>query len=143
MDSNLFQLINSTFCQKRRWVLFTWSLEMTHFHAFGDFVFSRKYQMSSLILVIGHICSSLLRSNIKMVTTDEIREYLNTLNSMQIISLRGRLVDKKASSIRQNLEPSHVLLVVLELLREQIHNRFEWIQIILMSVPELLDKIRK
>ena len=78
-----------------------------------------------------------------MVTTDEIREYLKTLNSMQIISLRGRLVDKKASLIRQNLEPSHVLLVVLELLREQIHNRFEWIQIILMSVPELLDKIRK
>ena len=80
---------------------------------------------------------------IKMVTTNEIREYLNTLNSMQIIWLRARLVDKKASLIRQNLEPSHELLVVLELLREQIHNRFEWIQIILMSVPELMDKIRK
>ena len=60
-----------------------------------------------------------------MVTTDEIREYLNTLNSMKIIWLRGRLVDKKVILIRQNLEPSHELLVVLELLREQIHNRFD------------------
>ena len=46
---------------------------------------------------------------------------------MQIIWLRGRLVDKKASLIKQNLEPSHELLVVLNLSREQIHNRFEWI----------------
>ena len=46
---------------------------------------------------------------------------------MQIIWLRARLVNKKASLIRQNLEPSHVLLAVLELLREQIHNRYEWI----------------
>ena len=51
-----------------------------------------------------------------MVTTDEIGEYLNTLNSMQIFRLRGRLVDKKANLIRQNLEPSHEFLVVLNLL---------------------------
>ena len=76
---------------------------------------------------LGHMYYSVLMSNIKMVTTDEIREYLNTLNSMQIIWLRGRLDDKKASLIRQNLEPSHELLVVLDFLREQIHNRFEWI----------------
>ena len=43
----------------------------------------------------------------------------------------------------QVLEPSYELLVVLELLREQIHNRFEWIHITLMSVPEIMDKIRK
>ena len=66
-------------------------------------------------------------SNIKMVTTDEIREYLNTLNSMQSIWLGSRLIDKEASLIRQNLEPSHELLVVFDLLREQIHNRLEWI----------------
>ena len=78
-----------------------------------------------------------------MVTIDEIREYLNTLSGMQTVWLRARLNDKRASLIRQNLEPSYELLVVLELLREQIHNRFEWIRSILMSVPELMDKIRK
>ena len=62
---------------------------------------------------------------------------------MQIVWLRARLVDKRASLIRPNLEPSCDLLVVLELLKGQIHNRFDWIHIILMSVPELMDKIRK
>ena len=92
---------------------------------------------------LGHMCFSVQMSSIKMVTIDKIREYLNTLSSMQIVWLRARLNDKRASLIRQNLEPSYELLVVLELLREQIHNRFEWIRIILMSVPELMDKIRK
>ena len=92
---------------------------------------------------LGCMCFSVQMSSIKMVTIDEIRECFNTLNSMQIVWLRARLVDTRASLIRQNLEPSYQLLVVLELLREQIHNRFEWIQIILMSVPELMDKIRK
>ena len=74
---------------------------------------------------LGHLCFSVQMSCIKMVTIDEIREYLNTLNSVQIVWLWARLADKRASLIRQNLEPSYELLVVLELLREQIHNRFE------------------
>ena len=113
----------------------------------GDDIFSCIWgtfspEISDEQFNLGHMCYSVQMSNINMVTTDEIRDYLNTLNSMDIIWLRGILVDKKASLIRQNLQPSHEPMVVLDLLREQIHNRFEWIQIILVSVPELMDKIR-
>ena len=46
---------------------------------------------------LGHMCFSVQTSSIKMVTIDEIREYLNTLSSMQIVWLRARLNDKRAS----------------------------------------------
>ena len=74
-------------------------------------------------------------SNMNMLTQDKIRNYLNTLNTRDIIWLRFKLTDKKASYLKQNLPPPHELLVVLDLLKEQIHNRFEWIRIIQMCVP--------
>ena len=83
-----------------------------------DFFSSWKYQMSYLIWVIGHICSSVQMSNMNMLSHDEIRAYLNTLKTMDIIWLRFRLSDKKASYIRQNIQPPHELLVVLDLLKE-------------------------
>ena len=59
-----------------------------------------------------------------MATTDEVRDYLNSLNTMDIIWLGFRLNDQKVIS-QQNLQPSHAFLVVLALIKEQIHNRFE------------------
>ena len=96
---------------------------------------------SSLIWVIGHICSCVQMNNMNMLTQDKIRDYLNTLNTRDIIWLRFRWSDKKVNYLRQNLQPPHELLVVVDLLKEQVHNRFEWIRIIQMCVPELMDKI--
>ena len=81
---------------------------------------------------LGHLSYSFQLRN--MVTTDEVRDYLNSLNTMDIIWLGFRLNDQKAILLRQNLQPSHALLVVLALIKEQIHNRFEWIRIIQMAV---------
>ena len=48
MDSNLFQLKSSTFCETYRLVLVTWGIYLTYFQAsVGLFVW--KNQMSSLI----------------------------------------------------------------------------------------------
>ena len=64
MASNLFQLTSSTLPETERWVMVTWGLEMTYFHAsVGHFCFW-KYQMSSLIWVIGHLARD--ASNVKM-----------------------------------------------------------------------------
>ena len=62
-----------------------------------------------------------------IVTIDEVRDYLNSLNTMDIIWLGFRLNDQKAILLRQNLQHFHELLVVLALIKEQIPNRFEWI----------------
>ena len=121
------------------WSLWAWRRHI--FMHLGDFSFSWKYQMSSLIWVIGHICSSVQMSNMNMLSHNKIRDHLNTLNTRDIIWLRFRLTDKKASYLRQNLQPPHELLIVLNLLKEQIHDRFEWIRIIQMCVSELMDKI--
>ena len=86
--------------------------------------------MSSLIWLIGHVCSGVQMSNRNMLSQDKIRDYLYTLNTRDIIWLRFRLTDKKASYLRQNLQLPHELLVVLDLLKEQIQNRFKWIRII-------------
>ena len=62
-----------------------------------------------------------------MVTIEKFMDYLNSLNTMDNIWLGFRLNDQKAILFRQNLQPSHALLAVLALIKEQIHNRFEWI----------------
>ena len=69
--------------------------------------------------------------------------YLNTLNTMEIIHLRGRIEDKRASLVWQNKPVPLDLLIVLLLLREQVYHRFELIRIIQMAVPEAMAKIRK
>ena len=72
-----------------------------------------------------------------------MRDYLNSLNTMQIVWLRGRISDKKASLIWQNLPVPQDLLIVLYLLRRQVNYRFELIRIIQMAAPEAMAKIRK
>ena len=69
--------------------------------------------------------------------------YLNTLNTMEIIHLRGRIEDKRTSLIWQNKPVSLDLLLVLLLLGKQVYHRFELIRIILIAVPEAMAKIRK
>ena len=48
MDSNLFQLKNSTFCKTYSWVLATWGFLPTYFQASVGLVFW-EYQTDSLI----------------------------------------------------------------------------------------------
>ena len=62
---------------------------------------------------------------------------------MELIHLRGRFEDKRASLIQQNKPVPLGLLLVLLLLREQVYHRFELIRIIQMAVPEAMVKIRK
>ena len=56
MDSNLFQLKSSTFCEIYRWVVVTWGLLPTYFQASVGLVFW-EYQTVSLIWVIGHLAT--------------------------------------------------------------------------------------
>ena len=56
MDSNLFQLKNSTFCKTYRWVLVIWGFLPTYFQASVRLVFW-EYQTGSLIWVIGHLAT--------------------------------------------------------------------------------------
>ena len=74
---------------------------------------------------------------------DGKRNYLSTLNTMEIIYLRARINDKKISLIWQKLPVPQDLLIVLYLLTEQVYDRFELIKIILMAVPAAMAKIRK
>ena len=48
MDSNLFQLKNSTFCETYRWVPVIWGFLLTYFKHLWDF-FLWEYQIDSLI----------------------------------------------------------------------------------------------
>ena len=56
MDSNLFQVRSSTFCETYRWVLVTWGFLPRDFQPSVGLVFM-EYQMSSLIWDIGHLLS--------------------------------------------------------------------------------------
>ena len=56
MDSNLFQLKSSTFCETCRWVLVTGGYLPTYFQASVGPVFW-EYQTGSLIWVIGHLAT--------------------------------------------------------------------------------------
>ena len=56
MDSNLFQLKSSTFCETYKSVPVTWEFLLTYFQASVGLVFW-EYQTGSLIWVIGHLAT--------------------------------------------------------------------------------------
>ena len=56
MDSNLFQLKSNTFCETYRWVPVTLGFLLTYFQASVG-LFFWKYQIGSLIWVIGHLAT--------------------------------------------------------------------------------------
>ena len=67
--------------------------------------------------------------------------YFNTLNTVEILELWAIFEDKRANLLQQNRPmPLDIFLVIL-LLREQVHHRFELIRIILMEIPETMNKI--
>ena len=67
----------------------------------------------------------------------------NTLNTVEILELQSIFEDKRANLMWQNRPvPLDILLVILSL-REQVYHRFELIRIILMAIPETMDKINK
>ena len=69
--------------------------------------------------------------------------YFHTLNTVEILELWSIFEDKRANLMRQNRRvPLNILLVIL-LLREQVYHRFELIGIILMAIPETMDKINQ
>ena len=69
--------------------------------------------------------------------------YFNTLNTMEILELQSKFADKRAQLMQQNRPVPLDILLVLLLLREQVHHRFELIRIILMAIPETMDKINQ
>ena len=83
------------------------------------------------------MCFSVQMSSIKMLNVDEARAYLSSLNTIDVILLGNRLGDQKAKLLRENKQPSEALLTVLALINKQI------IRIILMAIPETMDKINK
>ena len=78
-----------------------------------------------------------------MLNVDKVRAYLSSLNTMALIWLGNRLGDQKAKVLRENKQPSEALLTVLALINEHILDRFELIRIILMAIPEKMDKINQ
>ena len=67
--------------------------------------------------------------------------YFNTQNTVEILELWAIFEEKRANLMQQNGPvPLDILLVIL-LLREQVHHRFELIRIILMATPEIMNKI--
>ena len=94
-------------------------------------------------LNLGHMCLSVQMSSIKMVNVDDVRAYLSSLNTMDVIWLGNRLCDQKAKLFRENSQPSEALLTVLALINEQILDRFELIRIIQMAVPKAMARIKR
>ena len=72
-----------------------------------------------------------------------MRNYLTSLNTIEIIHLKTKISYKRAILTCQNKPVPVDLLIVLFLLREQIYERFELIRIILMAVPETMAKIKR
>ena len=118
----------------------TWGFLLTHFQAsVGLFYLGIPDRQLNL----GHMCFSVQMSSIKMLNVDQVRAYLSNLNTMDVIWLGNRLGDQKAKLLRENQQPSEALLTFLALINEQILDRFELIRIILMAIPETMDKINK
>ena len=69
--------------------------------------------------------------------------YFNKLNTMGILELQSIFADKRAQLMWQNRPVPLDILLVLLLLREQVYHRFELIRIILMAIPETMDKINQ
>ena len=78
-----------------------------------------------------------------MSNVEGMRNYLNSLTTMEIIHLITKILDKKAILTHENKPVPVDLLIVLFLLWEQIYERFELIRIILMAVPETMAKIKR
>ena len=76
IDSNLFQVRSSTFCETYRWVLVTWGFLPRHFQPPVGLVFW-EYQMSSLIWVIGHMLSKSQTSKMLKAKYMQINTSLN------------------------------------------------------------------
>ena len=85
------------------------------------------------------MCVSVQMSSIKMVNVENVRAYLSSLNTMDVIWLGNRLGDQKAKLLRENQQPSKALFTVLALINEQILDRFELVRIILIAIPETMD----
>ena len=67
--------------------------------------------------------------------------YFNTLNTVEILELQAIFEDKRANLLWQDRPVLLDILLVIFLLREQVHHRFALIRIILMAIPETIDKI--
>ena len=79
----------------------------------------------------------------KMDNLGRMMPHFNTLNTVEILELSSIFEDKRANLLWQNRPvPLDILLVIL-LLREQVHHRSELIRIILMAIPETMDKINQ
>ena len=78
-----------------------------------------------------------------MSNMEGMRNYWTSLTTTVIIHLRGLISDNRAISTCQTKPVPVDLLIVLVLLREQIHERFELIRIIQMCVPEMMAKIKR
>ena len=63
--------------------------------------------------------------------------YCNTLNTVEILELWSIFENKRANLMQQNRP------VPLDILLVQVHHRFELIRIILMAIPETMDKINQ
>ena len=69
--------------------------------------------------------------------------YFNTLNTMEILELQAIFEEKRANLMQQNRPVPLDILLVIILLREQVHRSFELIRIILMAIPETMDGINQ
>ena len=77
----------------------------------------------------------------KMNNLGRMMLYFNTLNTVEILELQFIFEDERANLMWQNRPvPLDILLVIL-LLREQVYHRFKLMRIILMAIPETMDKI--
>ena len=99
MDSNLFQLKSSTFCKKIQ-------AGACHLEVFTN-IFSSICGTFFLGIPdrqfnLGHMCFSVQMSSNKMLNVDEVRAYLSSLNTMDVIWLGNRLGDQKAKLLREN-----------------------------------------
>ena len=79
----------------------------------------------------------------KMDNLGRMMLYFNTLNTVEILELQSIFEDKRANLMWQNRPVPWDILLVIPLLREQVYHRFEFIRIILMAIPETMDKINK
>ena len=79
----------------------------------------------------------------KMNNLGRMMLYFNTLNTVEILELQSVSEDKRANLMWQNRPvPLDILLVIL-LLRELVHHRFELIRIILMAIPKQWTRLTR
>ena len=79
----------------------------------------------------------------KMDNLGRMMLYFNTLNTVEILELQSIFEDKRVNLMWQNRPVPLDILLVIHLLREPAYHRFELIRIILMTIPETMDKINK